>query len=656
MVLNKIKINDTATVTPGVVYDISKATGQSYETLADALGTDGNNVPPEVREGGMSIRYVKTSDNKYVQYQLLATSFSTDKKDWQSISEIKDITCEYVESDNILNYSLCEIGTLRTSTGEEIEDENNRRSPYISISTGDIIRTYCVRTNESVFSNWDTVGIWVYNSEGVLSRWVRWGRDITAQEGETLVRVVWPIGYTHLEITKNKEVTEYSEYFESYEVNNADLASEFNSDGSISLYTKNTKESRVDIPVANSSTTGLLPKNMYTAISEKIGISPVIVEVSTDGTKDYTSVRAAIEYAQSMGSSTTNPYEILIYEGEYHLENDLTSEEINSASSSNFVAVEVTDGITLRGIGCKTKTILSCSLSTDIAASLRGNISTLHLKGNCKLENLTITANNIRYVIHDDFSENVNTIHKLKDCILKTYSTCFKIYTSYGIGLKSGQNVIADNCYFSHNFSFHDGRGTTYVKPSMVKLNNCTVGKLVVIDDYGMSDLGNSCEMIGCNYGGILHQYDTSYTTQGFSINCVGNSMSPIIAAKNVVYQSNEVVEYDAGDTIVCGMAVQLSDRTADSAWEEWVVEPCIDKNKMIGIALQDGTAGTNNNRNPIKIQKFGFIDARKLEISSPVLGNYYKIGNDSMLTLTANESEAVAECVGTYKTIKLLL
>ena len=56
MILNKIKINDTATVTPGVVYDISKSTGQSYETLSDALS--GNNVPLEIREGGMSVRFV----------------------------------------------------------------------------------------------------------------------------------------------------------------------------------------------------------------------------------------------------------------------------------------------------------------------------------------------------------------------------------------------------------------------------------------------------------------------------------------------------------------------------------------------------------------------------------------------------------------------
>ena len=50
MALNKISINDTTTVNTGVVYDITKATSQSYDTLSAALGTDGNNVPSEVRE------------------------------------------------------------------------------------------------------------------------------------------------------------------------------------------------------------------------------------------------------------------------------------------------------------------------------------------------------------------------------------------------------------------------------------------------------------------------------------------------------------------------------------------------------------------------------------------------------------------------------
>ena len=83
MTLNKISINDTTTVNTGVVYDIPKATGQSYDSLTAALGTDGNNVPLEIREGGMSIRFVQTSDNKYVQYRLMTTYFSTLENYWQ---------------------------------------------------------------------------------------------------------------------------------------------------------------------------------------------------------------------------------------------------------------------------------------------------------------------------------------------------------------------------------------------------------------------------------------------------------------------------------------------------------------------------------------------------------------------------------------------
>ena len=59
MSLDKISINDTTTVNTGVVYDISKAhDGATYNDLADALGTNGINVPTEVRDGGMTVRFV----------------------------------------------------------------------------------------------------------------------------------------------------------------------------------------------------------------------------------------------------------------------------------------------------------------------------------------------------------------------------------------------------------------------------------------------------------------------------------------------------------------------------------------------------------------------------------------------------------------------
>ena len=87
MGLNKIKINDVTTINTGVVYDISKATGQTYETLADALGTDGNNVPLDIREGGMSVRFVHKGDNKYLQYRLMSDTFNTTPANWQGVDE-----------------------------------------------------------------------------------------------------------------------------------------------------------------------------------------------------------------------------------------------------------------------------------------------------------------------------------------------------------------------------------------------------------------------------------------------------------------------------------------------------------------------------------------------------------------------------------------
>ena len=91
MSLNKILINDTTTVNTGIVYDISKAHGgATYNDLTGALGTNGSNVPLEVREGGMSVKFIQTSDNKYVQYRLMSTSFSTNKTDWQSVMSAAD--------------------------------------------------------------------------------------------------------------------------------------------------------------------------------------------------------------------------------------------------------------------------------------------------------------------------------------------------------------------------------------------------------------------------------------------------------------------------------------------------------------------------------------------------------------------------------------
>ena len=103
MSLNKIKINDTTTVNTGIVYDISKANNRAtYTDLADALGTDGINVPLEIREGGMIIRFVSNSDNKYVQYRLLTNEFTADTTQWAIADEgvyVQNPEYVYVKTD-----------------------------------------------------------------------------------------------------------------------------------------------------------------------------------------------------------------------------------------------------------------------------------------------------------------------------------------------------------------------------------------------------------------------------------------------------------------------------------------------------------------------------------------------------------------------------
>jgi len=73
------------------VFDISAyhATGGTLATYADlsaALGTNGANVPPAYRKGGMSVKFVSSSDNKYVLYFLNNDEWSSSEVDWEKIN------------------------------------------------------------------------------------------------------------------------------------------------------------------------------------------------------------------------------------------------------------------------------------------------------------------------------------------------------------------------------------------------------------------------------------------------------------------------------------------------------------------------------------------------------------------------------------------
>ena len=79
-----IKLNTKSQA--GEVYDISaNHSNTKYTDLAEALS--GDNVPVGVRRGGMSVKYVQSSDNKYVQCRCMAQNFTTDVTQWQGVDD-----------------------------------------------------------------------------------------------------------------------------------------------------------------------------------------------------------------------------------------------------------------------------------------------------------------------------------------------------------------------------------------------------------------------------------------------------------------------------------------------------------------------------------------------------------------------------------------
>ena len=81
----------------GAVYDVSAKNPTAgpnndgkWESLSALLSDTNINtlIPTSVRKGGMSIKFVQSSDNKYVQYRLMSDTFNTTIANWQGVDDV----------------------------------------------------------------------------------------------------------------------------------------------------------------------------------------------------------------------------------------------------------------------------------------------------------------------------------------------------------------------------------------------------------------------------------------------------------------------------------------------------------------------------------------------------------------------------------------
>lgn len=79
------------TVAESGVYDVTANNNNAkFASLSALLSSENLNtlIPSAKRKGGMSIKFVLSSDNIYVQYRLMTEEFSTDVYDWQGVDNV----------------------------------------------------------------------------------------------------------------------------------------------------------------------------------------------------------------------------------------------------------------------------------------------------------------------------------------------------------------------------------------------------------------------------------------------------------------------------------------------------------------------------------------------------------------------------------------
>ena len=88
MNINKININQTEPsyyIASSDIYDVTANNNDTtFSSLSELLSAENLStlIPTEVRCGGMTIRFIQSSDNKYVQYRLMTSEWSLNESDW----------------------------------------------------------------------------------------------------------------------------------------------------------------------------------------------------------------------------------------------------------------------------------------------------------------------------------------------------------------------------------------------------------------------------------------------------------------------------------------------------------------------------------------------------------------------------------------------
>lgn len=292
--------------------------------------------------------------------------------------------------------------------------------------------------------------------------------------------------------------------------------------------------------------------------------------VDKNGLGDFTSVVDAVKSIND--SSETNVYDIYINEGEYNIIEEYFGEE--DYTDVNDKGLSLPDYVNLIGLGDRDKVILKGEMPDSIKYRTSQAFSTLNVKYNNNIYNMTITAYNCRYPMHDQTSNSSeNCVRHIKNCIFIHKGYNGMSYTgvvdeehntteyrwgsahAYGQGTNNGS-------YCEFEYSMFDAQGNTgsaflthdnkdAVKGTEIKISHCQFNNKGTSDLINISALGAkicNISFVGNKFGGnktIKCVCSTTYNPQGnFNYILYGNGNSDVIVqmpsgeeAKNNIIQ-----------------------------------------------------------------------------------------------------------------------
>lgn len=353
---------------------------------------------------------------------------------------------------------------------------------------------------------------------------------------------------------------------------------------------------------------------------------PKIITVSPDGSKDFTTIRGAVD-SIPVDVCELNPYEIHVYPATYDVLADYTAEEIGA---EGFQGLFLYNGTSLIGIGQRDEIVLTVTMDTDTyGTTKRNDISTLNIYGNVHVENIVVKAYNIRYAVHDEGSMNSHkfNIHSFKN--VKFYGESLTSggggTLTYGAGCSTNKQIRLVDCDFSDSMVIH----SQYTLPHEVTfyLENCTARRFN-FSDYANTEKSAHCIMRNCKAEMIVITQTTAGQAQSMTFDGVGECDALIKCPTDYVYNFGCNREF-FGVKISAGYAVKLNNVLNSIA-------VATVRNQINGISI-----GTRDGNTVIQVS--GYINSNILGLTGLAVGDYLTIDNTGKVVSGGTADNAVA-------------